>query len=989
MGLFDQDLLLPGVVTEIISDYSSGYDTSLFGTTDSVAIIGTAFNGPVGKPVEIYSPEHARYMFGSTYDSKTRREATLVANIQDAWDRGCRTIYGVRVSGKDIYKDYQLAADTNLKLRISGMFPSNANKDICLVYNDQAFDMAIEIFKPASRATIQEKNQGLVDQQDSILVNKVDLYNSGITKDDDLVELIRLVNDYPYNTVLKLSIVDEDGNDVTLSSKEAKGIKVGDMFPGLYTIGRDVNAASVKANTKMDLVMDAKPYETYEGNFFKKLSLNTNVAQDLPLYDENGKLSDLIGISAINQYDFLEVPGRIDEVFLKDKKDYEEVDISNFELYKRLGKGFAINAQAHVSKDEDTQKVRVKVKEVVDKAKKKTGIVDGMYSMLENLEVRYRVLAGVSADEQIKGKLPKASEFRFAKAGSAKMLGGAIEIAAKVSKDDLSKSKTYKVKFAEMEEADEEKLESVKEKLYTEKTIRQATLKPFADLANDKEEYKEGSLFLVTDVKETVYSEQVNLLYTFTNGKFKSLHEFSSIGEDQLKDSLILAGNKIYKCSKEVTNASNSSLKHFAFVETVASDFMKAEEQAKFAMASLDNGSFVIVELVDNVISDDDEEVLGIAAAGLTAEILGTVETVLAEDEDKLTIAINTSYNENSIVIKSNSFDFLTIDEVAEKLNEDKDFGKLFEVKVLDITKAQEYITDVKNEAGVELEATIVDRTLDYDTNLLIPFRTDDNFARHLAQHCLYTSLKTSPTHGIIGTKILLDMGLDSIANRVKQLVDMKLDTLMVGKKDNGTNMLDRNNMPYPLGRKISVIVGQYAVVTDDNYTYISNMAAGYAGMVSNLPLDQSSTCQPIVIPEPMYELTNYQLSSLTASGFVTVKKSYSKGWVITDGITMAPAGSAYKRLSASRISDGIEDIIRTVCEPYIGKQNHLANQNALRASLKSELDKIKGTLIEAYEFRLITDRQAAKLGIIDIDYSIVPIYEIKQIQNKVTVQEN
>lgn len=983
MGLFDQDLLLPGVVTEIISDYSSGYDTSLFNTTDSVAIIGTAFNGPVGKPVEIYSPEHARYIFGSTYDSKTRREATLVANIQDAWDRGCRTIYGVRVSGKEIYKDYQLAADTNLKLRISGMFPSNANKDICLVYNDEAFDMAIEIFKPASRATINEKSQGLVDQQDSILVNKVDLYNSGITKDDDLVELIKSVNDYPYNNVLRLAIVDEDGNDVTLSSKEAKGIKVGDMFPGLYTIGRNVNAPGVKALTKIDLVMDAKPYESYEGKFFKKLSLNTNIAKDLPVYDENGKLSDLIGISAINQYDFLEVPGRINDVFLKDKKDYEEVDISNFDLYKRLGRGFAINAEAQVSKDEITQKVKVKVKEVVDKSKKKTGIIDGMYSMLENLEVKYRVLAGVAADEQIKGKLPKAAEFKFAKAGSARMLGGAIEFGAKVNKDDLTKAKTYKVKFEEMEEADEQKLESVKFNLYTEKTIRQATLKPFAELATEEEAYEEGSLFLVTGVTDSVYAEPVNLLYTFTDGKFKSLHEFSISGEDQLKDSLILAGDKIYKCTKQVQNSVNDSLKHYTFVQAADTDFMISLQKAKFAIVSLENGSFVIVELVNDDLFEVTEGV-----TGLTATVIGTVDTVFAEDEDKLTIAIRNSYNENEIVIKSNSFDFLTIDEVAEKLNEDKDFQKLFEVKVLDITKAQEYISDIKVENSLQLAATVVDRTVDYDTNLLIPFRTDDNFARHLAQHCLYTSLKTSPTHGIIGTKVLLDLSLDAISNRVKQLVDMKLDTLMVGKKDNGTNMLDRNNMPYPLGRKISIVAGQYTVVTDDNYTYISNMAAGYAGMVSCLPLDQSSTCQPITITEPMYELTNYQLSSLTASGFVTVKKSYSKGWVITDGITMASSDSPFKRLSASRISDGIEDIIRSVCEPYIGKQNHLANQNALRSAIKSELDKIKGTLIEAYQFRLITDRQAAKLGVIEIDYSIIPVYEIRQIQNQITVSE-
>ena len=112
MELFENDLTLPGVVTEIISDYSSGYDTSLFGTTDSVVIVGTAFNGPVGRAVEIYSPEHAKYIFGDSFDPTTRREASLVAEVYDAWERGCRTIYGIRVSGKEIYKDYSFATET-------------------------------------------------------------------------------------------------------------------------------------------------------------------------------------------------------------------------------------------------------------------------------------------------------------------------------------------------------------------------------------------------------------------------------------------------------------------------------------------------------------------------------------------------------------------------------------------------------------------------------------------------------------------------------------------------------------------------------------------------------------------------------------------------------------------------------------------------------------------------------------------------------------
>ena len=977
MNLFEQDIVLPGVVTEIISDYSSGYDESQFGTTDSVAIIGTAFNGPVGKPVKINSPEQAKYIFGGVYDSKSRKEATLVANIQDTWDRGCRTIYAVRVSGKSISKDYQLGIDTGLKLRMAGIFPSNSNKDVYMTFNDESYDMNIQIFKPAQRATINEKNHGLVENQDAVLVNKIDLYNGGITKDDELLELIKRVNEYSYNNVIRLSIVDNNGNDVTLSSMEAKALKVGDMFPGLYTVGRYSNAKGVSSDTKLDLVMDGKPYDSYEGKFYKKLSLNTNVSMDIPVFSKDNNIHTLLGISAINEYDFLAVSGKIDEIFLKDKIDYEEVGLNEFELYKKLGSGYAVNAQII---EVDAAKGRFKVKEVIDKSIKKTEIKDGMYSMLENLTAKYRVLSGISADSVIKGKLPKASEFRFARSESVKMLDNTIEFKAIVNEKDLTKPKSYEIAFEELLPADVVEIETIKGSLYTSKTVRQATKMTYQEMLINTEEYKEGSLFLVSEVTAVDYSETVSLLYVYSNKTFNSLHEFRGAGEvDQMDGDLIMAGESIYACTKKVPNKTNSVLSAMTFVPAVKADVA----DKKFAVLGLDNGSFLIVKITETVVG------AGVLVAGeLIANILGTVESVLSEEEDKLIVSLSSVYTENKITIKSNQFDYLTIDEVAGLLNEDKDFTKLLNIKVLDITKAQDFISEVKNLPGVELKAKLVDRKVTFDTNLLIPFRTDDHFGRHLAQHCMYTSLKTSPTHGIMGTKILLDMGLESISNRVKELVELRLDSKLVAKKSNGTDMLDKNNMPYPIGRKLSVIVGQYSVTTNENYSFLSNMAAGYAGMISCLPLDQSSTCQPINIPEQLYELTNYQLSALTKAGFVTVKKSYSKGWVITDGITMATPESAYRRLSSSRIADGLEDIIRRVCEPYIGKQNHLANQNSLRSAIKSELDKLKDKLIESYSFKLLVDKASAKLGVIDIQFSVVPIYEIKVINNTIQITD-
>ena len=53
MTLFDDELTLPGVITQVVPDYSSGYDTSAWGTTESVTIIGTAFNGPVGSQYKL------------------------------------------------------------------------------------------------------------------------------------------------------------------------------------------------------------------------------------------------------------------------------------------------------------------------------------------------------------------------------------------------------------------------------------------------------------------------------------------------------------------------------------------------------------------------------------------------------------------------------------------------------------------------------------------------------------------------------------------------------------------------------------------------------------------------------------------------------------------------------------------------------------------------------------------------------------------------
>lgn len=951
MGLFENEMILPGVITEIVSDYSYGYDTSKFGTTDSITIIGTAFNGPVGRPTEVYSPEHAKYIFGNTYDYKTKREATLVAEVLDAWDRGCRTIYAIRVSGKPMHKDFQLATESNHKLRISGIFPSNENKNVYMVYDDTLGNSKLKLYKPSRRATIKEKLEGFVEQEEDILVHTLDLSNSyGLTREDSLTELIRVCNEHGYNNVLTLSIVDNEGNDVTYTSTEAKSIPIGAMFPGAYFIGRDKNKAH--ATTDLSYVFTSeteKPFESFTETVFKKLKLNTDVNQDLPIY---GNIADLnskfqkAGVGMSDMWDFLEVPGKIDAVFGKDRIDYEEVGISDFDLYKKLGSGFAITASVDPNKEN-----RVRETPVAD-SNRVMPIQDGIYSMLENLKSDYRVLTNGDADTVIQSKIPRKKDFEISNANEIKALNGKIIAKAKINKDDIFDPKKYKFVFDEIE-VDEDYTDEIREKLYT-KTIIQKVSKvdDIKTLKDSKKNFAVGSLFLDIATKT---------LNRFEDGKFTSLESINLNSE--LEGRLVVAGEVIYKGVK---------------------------------------GSTIEFEEVDTLTEFDSKEYVLVGSAGtisvheLGVEKLtpiGNIDDLFSEENDKTLVTVQSEYIEDNIItINSEVFDYTTLEEFVEILNANKSLNKLFTFTIEKeaLTMKDFYILDIAGEGIVKsfpvgkLDSATNDSNITVDTNLYIPYKTTDTFARHLAQHCTYTSLKTAPTHGIIGCSKMLDVSLDSIVKKVDKL--SKTDFNLYAKKPNGKDMLDKNNFPYPIGKNISVVAGQYIVNSGDGYNYISNGAAGYAGMVSILPLDQSSTSQPISIPTPMYEYTNYQLGRLTKKGLVTFKQSYSMGFVVTDGITMAPAASPFSRLSVSRITSKLEEVIRAAVEPFIGKQNHLANRNSMQTAIKSELEKLKGRLIEAFEFNFVLDPSSQKLGIVNIDYVIVPIYEIREVRNSISI---
>ena len=1002
MSLIDNETLLPGVITEVESDYSYGYDSSQFGTTDSIVVIGTAFSGPVGVPVAIYNPEHGRYVFGKTYQAGSKKAATLVSAIEDAYQKGNRTIYAVRISGKEASKDFEFNTDSAYKLRLRSTYPTNQAKDFFMVYDNKEGEEKVRIFKPAERATIVEKMQGAIESESDTIVLELKLNQDyGLTKDTPLVEVINIINEHAYNNVLRLGIVNDEGLEVTNTDMEARQILLGSLFPGAYLIGRDKNHITPDTTINYRLVTEGsiKPYEGFSGMIYKELVYNTDVNSSIPVYAKDNKVLAQqlknVEVFSTKAFDFLETTGLIDRVFGKNKVDYEEVDIDNFDIYQRLGSGFAVTARAEYRQDTSGKELVPKIKETpatdINRVKE---IKDGIYSMLENMNAKYRVLACGTADEKIAGKLPRAKDFLVLSPVSTKILEGLIDVTPKIAEDAPALPKKYEFRVSNiMNSATEAKADLI----YGDEVFAAI---PFFDAAQVA-----GGL---APANGTVVAKK--LIDKTTSTDLGEVAIYALYDGEKVEKTNIGGEHGIVIVEEDLYILTNSPAG--TYEEEPARVYRKATEvdlfpgiidpAAKKFILSENNTRVYVLQL------NLDASNLFVSG-GKHVQLLGDIQTMLSENEDETVIfSQSNDFETNDVVIQSGILNSVTLEELVEMLNQSQSLNHLFSFSIAEegLIFKDDYVMEIEIVTGSgtlakteTLEAIFAaksnkldpvvllkDREVAYNYNLYIPYKTSDNFARQLAQHCTYTSLKTAPAHGIMGLKPLANTSIANVAKRIDEALLMDFD--LYAKTPSGRNMLDRNNMPYPIGKNVSIVFTQYPVYTDEGELLISNGAPGYAGMVSRLPLDQSSTNQPIALNELGYELTNYQLTRLTQKGYVTIKQSYTKGLVVTDGITMAPVESPFRRLNVTRIIGGVEELIREASEPFIGKQNNQANRNSLHTAIKSGLEKIKGTLIEAFEFNLVVDPKVMKFAYIDIDYSIVPIYEIREVRNRIKVKD-
>ena len=938
-----------------------------------------------------------------------------------------------------MFKDFELAIESKLKLRLSGQFPCNDNKDCFMLYkaNQGSADAGkIRIYKPANRTTVQEKLQGVVNDLNSILVAEIDLTANGLSKSSRLTDLINLFNGFNNNNVLKMSIVDNEGVTLTEADKAVQLLNVGDIFPGIYTICRDKIGEDINAKTNIDIVrsVDSKPYNALRYPFWKKLIINTDVKQPYPLFadDFQNFKSSLIGIAADFNYEFLKKVGLMDRIAVKDEVDYEEVEMDPFDLYCKLGKGFVKNAKIELKEKNGRSSYKVVVPEE-DDTNRIVGINEGIYSILENHKSDYLVLAGISAETVISNPLPKKDDFLITNPGSVSLLdaeGGEVILRAncKVDAQDFDMVKNYSISIRNTEAS------STLEALLNEdmilndlsemKFVRMPVISE-DELVNKFNGLEDGLLALAINTSDPNLGTRQGQLVRFNeNKKMFDVIDFDLLGIGAKDDAAYVAPKllvQIGDCLRVYKEGNKPGIYVLDEQPTLYEDKDGMEKENRFIIAT--NGAsanvyYVPLEGEDtvlqsvnilrdidaNILTDDendndvyDEGIDCILACRLESDSIVPLLSLkdLAEgklNENDFTVvciekdmpklpAGGISENETFVAIYSNEISFCSQEEMVNTFNGIDGLNDKFVFEVTDSANALEELPDELSGSALNR-----DKELIYDVNMYIPYTTSDNFARHLAQHCLYTQLKTYPTHGVIGCSKLIGVNLSTIAQRVDEICNFEFD--LFARKDNGNYMLDSDNNPYPLGRCLSITFLQYRSGTGSEYTYVSNGAAGYAGMVSALPVERSSTNQPFDIDEMVFELSNYQLGRLNTKGIVCAKNTTNLGIVIVDGITQAPKTSSYRRLSTSKTINAVDKVLRNAIEPYIGLVDSLTTRNSLNTAIKSALDTLKGVIINDYKFKIYADESGGNLGVIRVDYVIVPFNEIREVRNRVEISD-
>jgi hypothetical protein len=169
--------------------------------------------------------------------------------------------------------------------------------------------------------------------------------------------------------------------------------------------------------------------------------------------------------------------------------------------------------------------------------------------------------------------------------------------------------------------------------------------------------------------------------------------------------------------------------------------------------------------------------------------------------------------------------------------------------------------------------------------------------------------------------------------------------------------------------------------------------AASYAGLITSLAPQSSTTNKQMGGVVQLKLLSAKQANDLTGIRHVTMYNR-STGLTVASGVTGAHnvtryVRSDYVRLTTVRIVHATVDLIRSVANKYIGEPNNAPQMNALDAEIDQVLLSMKGSgALNGYSFSISSTPDQRVLGILDINLTLVPAFEITTINLVVSLSK-
>ena len=268
------------------------------------------------------------------------------------------------------------------------------------------------------------------------------------------------------------------------------------------------------------------------------------------------------------------------------------------------------------------------------------------------------------------------------------------------------------------------------------------------------------------------------------------------------------------------------------------------------------------------------------------------------------------------------------------------------------------------------------------------------SFATQLAQHCAVLSAKTSETIGFLGVAPVVSTDLLAVQEYINEIVNTPgLNDHFMYNEATHELVLNDKGATIDIGGFVNVIYGPEVGMSNAKIgSYVASPTSLVAGLVSTLNAEVSSTNKEIAASAMRYTLSESQMNQLAGARYVTIEQKRalngSTKIVVKDGVTAAQPGSDYQRLSTMRITNTVVQIIRLAADPYIGLPNGLAQRNALSAEIQSALDKLKERgVIQDFKYQIYTSAKEMVLGNAFITLELVPQFEMRKIHTSVSLR--